>query len=154
MSKVNFKKLTKENYLPILKMEVKEDQRKFVASNAISLAQAHFHDDPWYRGIYLDDIPIGFIMMEVSDDPLENLDIIGQPFLWRFMIDAAFQGQGYGKTAIELAIDEVKTWKNAQALFTSYETGIGSPEGFYLGCGFVNTGVKEEEEFVMRLSLK
>lgn len=154
MSEVNLKILTKENYLPILKLKVHESQAEFVASNAMSLAQAHFHDDSWYRGIYLGNEPIGFIMMEVSTVPLEGLDLVGQPYLWRFMIAERFQGNGYGKKALQLAIDEIKTWPNATTLFTSYQPGNGSPEKFYLSFGFLNTGIKEDGEYFMKLYLK
>ena len=48
----------------ILALKVTDDQRKFVADNARSIAQAHFCGHAWFRAIYADETPVGFIMLD------------------------------------------------------------------------------------------
>ena len=38
-----------------------------MANNAVSLAQAHFTPEAWYRAIYAGETPVGFMMLD--DDP-------------------------------------------------------------------------------------
>lgn len=71
-----------------------EQQRKMVAPNAQSIAQAHFEEKAWFRAIYADDRPVGFIML--YDDPEGP-----QYFLWRLMIAGPHQDKGYGRSAVE-----------------------------------------------------
>ena len=144
---VSLREITQETVNSILNLRVTKEQEQFVASNAVSIAQAHFSDDAWFRAIYADDTPVGFLML--SDQPDK-----GEYFLWRFMVDAQHQGKGYGHRALELLIDHVKTRPNAKELFLSHVPGAGSPEGFYRKLGFKHTGEKAGEEFVMKLTFQ
>jgi diamine N-acetyltransferase len=114
----------------------------------VSIAQAHFAPEvAWFRAVYADETPIGFVMLE---DDAANAEY----FLWRFMIDARFQGYGFGRQALALLIEHVKTRPNASALYTSCVPGEGSPGPFYEKMGFVYTGEVSDEELVMRLDLR
>ncbi|MDJ0634968.1 MAG: GNAT family N-acetyltransferase [Xenococcaceae cyanobacterium MO_188.B29] len=142
---VTLREITKDNLDEILDLQVTKNQENFVASNAVSLAQAHFYPEiAWFRAIYADETPVGFIMLE--DDPANSLY-----HLWRFMIDARFQKCGFGRRALELAIEHVKTRPGAKALSTSCVPGEGSPGTFYEKIGFTYTGEKDEDgELMMR----
>ena len=142
---VTLREITQENLYEILELQVTKNQENFVASNAVSLAEAHFYPEiAWFRAIYADETPVGFIMLE--DDPANSLY-----HLWRFMIDARFQKCGFGRRALELAIEHVKTRPGAKALSTSCVPGEGSPGTFYEKIGFTYTGEKDEDgELMMR----
>jgi diamine N-acetyltransferase len=144
---VTLREVTKDTVRKICDLKVRDDQNKFVAPNAVSIAQAYFHEEAWFRAIYADDTPVGFLML--YDDRVKP-----EYFLWRMMIDASYQGLGYGKKAMELFIEHVKTLPNATELVTSCVPGDGSPEGFYHGLGFRRTGELDGDEVVMRLELK
>ena len=145
-ARVSLREITQETVNSILDLRVTKEQEQFVASNAVSIAQAHFSEDAWFRAIYADETPVGFLML--SDQPDK-----GEYFLWRFMVDAQHQGKGYGCRALELLIDYVKTRPNARELFLSHVPGAGSPEGFYRKLKFEHTGEKAGEELVMKLTL-
>lgn len=146
-SEVTLREVTKDNLLEVLRLKVAPEQLKLVALNSISIAQAHYEGDAaWYRTIYADDIPVGFVMLE--DRPEESMY-----FLWRFMIDARFQRLGFGEKAIRLLIDHVRTRPGATVLDTSVVPGDGSPQPFYEKLGFVFTGEMEEGERILRLGL-
>ena len=144
---VSLREVTQETVNSILNLRVTKEQEQFVASNAVSIAEAHFSEDAWFRAIYADETPIGFLML--SDQPDK-----GEYFLWRFMVDVQHQGKGYGSRALELLIDHVKTRPNAKELFLSHVPGTGSPEGFYRRLGFEHTGEQVGDELVMKLTLQ
>ncbi|MCP5100781.1 MAG: GNAT family N-acetyltransferase [Chloroflexi bacterium] len=143
---ITLKEITKETARSILNLKVADEQKNFVADNATSIAQAHFEPKAWFRAIYADETPVGFIML--FDDAEEKTY-----FLWRLMVDAKFQGMGYGRYAVQHLIDYVKTRPSATELLVSYMPGEGSPKHFYTKLGFENTGKKYGEEFEMKLTL-
>ena len=143
---VTLREVTKDNLGQILRLKVRPDQEQFVANNAISIAQAHFEEKAWFRAIYADETPVGFVML--YDDP-ETTDY----FLWRFMIDSRYQGMHFGERAIGLLIDYVRSLPGATELMVSYVPAEGSPEPFYTGLGFIHTGEVHDGENVMKLDL-
>ena len=144
---VSLREITKETLRPFLKMKVAESQQNMVANNAVSIAQAHFEEKAWFRGIYADETPVGFIML--FDDPDKPVY-----FLWRLMVADGFQGMGYGRQAIAHLVDYVKTRPNATELLVSHVPELpGNPGPFYQKLGFEYTGEEDDGEVVMRLKL-
>jgi diamine N-acetyltransferase len=144
---ITLREVTRETLLDVLRLDVSEVQRQYVASNAKSIAQAHFEPHAWFRAIYADDTPVGFVML--YDDP-DKADY----FLWRFMIDHRYQKLGFAKRALELLIAHVRTRPNATKLGVScVPGGDASPCSFYKRMGFIPTGEVDGGEVVMSLSL-
>jgi diamine N-acetyltransferase len=141
---VSLREVTKDTVRTVIRLKVGPGQEHFVAPNAFSIAEAHFSDIAWFRAIYADETPVGFIML--ADDPDKH-----EYFLWRLMIDAGQQGKGYGRRAVQQLIDYVKTRPNASELLVSYHPGEGSPRDFYLKLGFQDTGREEEGEVILHL---
>lgn len=147
-STITLREITKDNLDQVLDLKVAIAQENFVASNAKSIAQAHFYPEvAWFRAIYADETPVGFVMLE-DDPPNESY------FLWRLMIDSQYQNRGFGRRALELVIEYVKTRPNAAAIMTSCVPGEGSPGAFYEKMGFTYTGDKDESgELMMQCTL-
>jgi diamine N-acetyltransferase len=144
---VTLREITKENLSDILCLKVALHQELFVASNAKSLAQAHFEPQlPWFRAVYAGEAPVGFLMLEYNTEEQFY-------FLWRFMIDKQYQMRGYGRKALELLFAHVKTLPRADALYTSCVPAEGGPGPFYEKMGFVYTGEEEDGELYMRREL-
>lgn len=61
---LKLKKINRKNVGEILKLEVFDNQKSFVAPNNISIIEAYLaiteNNDVFTFGIYKDDIPIGF----------------------------------------------------------------------------------------------
>lgn len=145
---VTLREVTKQNLREILRLKVAEGQERFVASNAVSIAQAHFEPDTaWYRAIYEGDQPVGFVM--IDDNPA-----IARYTLWRFMIDHRFQRRGLGRAAIEAVLAHVRGRPGASELYTSCVDAAGGPGPFYERLGFTYTGAMDEGERVMRRGLE
>ena len=147
-AEVSLREITSETVVQICKLSdtLSEPQQKMVAPNAISIAQAHFSDKAWFRAIYANEIAVGFVMLYDDSEKPEY-------FLWRLMIAGPYQGKGYGRKAIELLIEYVKTRPGARELSTSYVPIEGGPEGFYRRIGFEPTGEVDDGEIVVRLML-
>ena len=144
---IALREITKENLRDIFELKVAPDQERFVAPNAVSIAQAYFDRDvAWFRAIYADDTPVGFVMLH--DEPAER-----KYYLWRFMIDHRSQGKGYGAQALEEVIAYVRQRPGAHEFLTSVVAGEGSPGPFYEKLGFAYTGDMDEGERVMRKPL-
>jgi diamine N-acetyltransferase len=143
---VELREVTAETVREICRLVVAPGQDRFVAPNAVSIAEAYFHPTAWFRAIYADGEPVGFLMLD--DDDTKRLYT-----LWRLMIADGFQGHGYGKRAVELLIDYVRTRPGATALMTSWVPGDDGPAEFYRKLGFELTGEMDEGEAVGRLAL-
>lgn len=141
---VELREITQDSLGAVLDLAVEPEQEQYVATNARSIAEAHFEPRAWFRAVYADDDPVGFVM--AFRDPPSDF------WVWRFMIDAGHQGKGYGRRALELLVGEARR-DGAKEIKLSYHPGEHSPHAFYTRFGFVDTGEVEEEEIVMRLPL-
>jgi diamine N-acetyltransferase len=143
-TEITLREITAKTLSPILKLKVAEHQNKFVAPNAISIAQAYFAEHAWFRAIYLGDTPVGFVMLHIDLDKPEC-------YLWRYMIDKDHQGKGYGYRGMELVLEHVKSLPGPPEFDLSYVRGEGDPSGFYAKLGFVDTDKMIEGEHIMLL---
>lgn len=146
-SRVTLREITAETVRAICLLSVRDDQTQFVAPNAVSMAQAHFSEQAWFRAVYADETPVGFVMLAEDAQKPEY-------YLWRFMIDARYQGLRFGCRAMELVIERVRTLPGSVELLTSVVQADGGPQPFYEGLGFQLTGAYEEGEAVLRLPLR
>ena len=149
---VTLREITADTLRPVLRLSVAEDQKGFVATNAISIAQAYFAPEAWFRAIYLGDEPVGFVMIEDTSlrKPPPDEPTVG---LWRLMIDQRFQRRGIGREAVMRVIEHVRAKGIFKSLAVSYVPEPGGPELFYKGMGFVDTGRIDEGEVVLELPL-
>jgi RimJ/RimL family protein N-acetyltransferase len=152
--RVALRDITEDNRAAVTALEVEPSQRRFVSSVADSLAEAHETPEgkPWYRAIYADDRPVGFLMLS-WDVPPDPPRIFGPWFLWKLLIDRRYQRLGYGREAVMLAVALVRA-NGGTELLTSYGVGECGPEPFYRRLGFRPTGdVDETGEIVCALEL-
>jgi diamine N-acetyltransferase len=149
---VTLRPITAHSVRSVCSLTVAKDQEGFVAPNAVSLAQALFAPKAWYRAIYLTEQPVGFVMLE-DDSLLPTRPDVLKVRLWRFMIDARFQGQGIGKAALLQVVEHIRAKNLFSVLATSYFPGPGCAEQFYLSLGFRHTGGVERGEILLELPL-
>ena len=133
MATVELREITKDTVRAVIDIEVAEHQRAFVAPTAVSIAQAYFEPKAWFRAIYVDDEPVGFIMLYDDAETPEY-------YLWRLLVGAEHQGKGYGRAAVEQLIDYVKSRPGGTSLRVSWVPHPDGPEHFYRGLGFTPTG--------------
>jgi len=140
---VNLRRITRRNYRRIVGLKVKPEQKALIASNAVSMADAYFYKEAWMRAIYLDESPIGFVML--GDNSLKYKFIKQFKhylYIWRFMIADGFQRKGYGTQAMQRVIEYVKSKYNAEELITYTLSQNKIALEFYKNLGFKPTGRK------------
>src|SRR6185503_8623897 len=145
VSRVSLREITDQNREAVVGLRIAASKDAYVSSVADSLEEARETPEgkPWYRAIYADDKPVGFVMLSwnVTPDPPR---IIGPWFLWKLLIDGRHQGRGYGREAVRLVADIARD-HGAAELLTSFVVGDSSPEPFYTHIGFVPTGEQDEK---------
>lgn len=147
---VSLKQVTRQTVRAVCKLDAGDGATQ-VAPNAVSMAEASFYGEAWFRAIYDDETPVGFVMLydpTLSDHPEEP-----HFFLWRLMIDQAHQRKGLGHTAVNLMVDHVRTRPGAKQLLVSHMREADALGRFYGSLGFTYTGEEEEGEKVMALTL-
>ena len=150
---INLREITSKNLKSIIDLNVKQDQKDYVALNSVSIAQGHYSKSAWFKGIFYDDRPVGFVMLDLIEE--EN-----KCFLWRFMIDRKYQGKGFGKIALTQVIDFVRLLNLYTYIATSYVPAENSAGGFYKNFGFIESeeitkefGIEDSDEIGMKYTL-
>lgn len=159
---LKLEKINGKNVWDILKLHVSENQKSFVAGNDISIIEAYTtiagNGYVFPFGIYDEDTPIGFLMIGFdTDDYWDDAPSIakGNYNLWRLMIDSNYQNKGYGREAVRLALNFIKTFPcgKAEYCWLSYEPENEIACRLYRSFGFVETGEKDGEELIAVLKL-
>ena len=159
---LRLEKVNGKNVWELLKLTVSESQRNYVATNAISIIEAYTaisgNGYAFPFGIYNGDTPVGFLMIgfDVDDDWVDAPDIAkGNYNLWRLMIDKDYQNRGFGRKAVQLALDYIKTFPcgEAEYCWLSYEPENKAARQLYRSFGFEETGDMDGEEVIAVLKL-
>lgn len=144
---VTLQKITEENFSAVLDIKMDEVQNRFVAPNVVSLAQAWLYGDmarPF--AVCSDKTVVGFLMMDWD----ESERTAG---IWRFMIAPEHQHKGYGRKAMEKAIQMARASKNIDMLHLDYVEGNTVARELYYSLGFRENGKVEDGEIIMTLPL-
>ena len=154
---IRLEKISGNNIWDILKLEVSDEQKTFVAANNVSIIEAFIaltsggHAFPF--GIYDDETPVGFCMIGYgTDDSWEDAPAVAKDSynLWRFMIDRRHQRKGYGKAAMKLILDFIATRPcgPAKLCWLSYEPENTVAKALYSAFGFRETGEWDGDEII------
>jgi histidinol dehydrogenase len=144
--------VTSDDVIPLVKVKTTPEQEKFVAPNAVSLAQAAYKPAGRPFGLYANGEPVGFVLLwDARRDP-DPADVADQLYIWRLMIGAQHQGKGHGQAAMRWVIDEARRMGVASVGLSHVpENPVGA---FYEKFGFRYTGKVNEGEHEMVLELK
>lgn len=163
---VHLEKINAKNVWDIVDLKVAESQEDFVALNEVSIIEAYTAIGTGCSalpfGIFDDETPVGFLMIGFNEAVFDEMFAEGVPevlknnySLWRLMIDEKYQKKGYGKEAVRLALDFIKTWPCGKAEYCvlSYEPENEIARKLYHSFGFVETGETEGDELIAVLKL-
>lgn len=166
---VRLEKVDYGNAWDIMKLRVTKEQDAFVARNAGSLVEAYLTLDAGRAvmpfGIYVGKKPVGFLMIgydwqidDAEGDELETPQVAkGNYMIWRLMIDKRYQGRGYGKEALRIALDYIRTFPcgKAEYCWLSYEPENETAKKLYASFGFVEASEKPRgwDEIIAMLKL-
>ena len=158
LNQLHLEKITWDNCDAIMNLHVAKEQRNFVASNKDSFVDGFVRiidegKKVFPFGIYLGKKPVGFIMItyDVGEDngeePSAEWFLRNSYFIWRFMIDRRYQGRGYGRKAMELALDFIRSFPAGEAKYCwlSYEPKNEVAKKLYASFGFEEHPEQYEE---------
>ena len=164
-SQIHLEKVTDDNVEDIVKLRVAKEQKEYVASNEWSLVDAYLSlakGEPVFPfGIYNGKTLVGFVMISYFNDwsgyerdawlNSEDYQFYKDKYfyyIWRFMIDKKYQKRGYGKEALKLAINFIRTFPCGKAEYCvlSYEPENIAAKNLYGSFGFIELNELTEEE--------
>ncbi|MEH6943320.1 GNAT family N-acetyltransferase [Bacillus sp. JJ722] len=141
---ITLKAVDKSNWEECAQLKPKPEQKTFIVSNLFSIAEQQFLDRFLSKAIYNDDVMIGFTMFGLDPDD-------GNYWVYRFMIDERFQGQGHGYNAILLVIDEIrKASDRSDIIMIGYKPDNELARMLYRKSGFKEEGISSWGEMVAK----
>lgn len=147
MKMVELRKADAGNRSELAALNVAACQREFVADNDYYLKLAE-SDECWSAfGIYESDCPVGFCMY--GRDPKD-----GQLWISQLMIGSEHQSKGYGRKALLLMLELIRSDADAMRVYLSFEPWNEWAMALYESVGFVPDGRMEEEDVIYRLDVR
>jgi diamine N-acetyltransferase len=146
--KISLQPLTIENWRESIRLQVTDEQKGYVASNLYSIAETRFEPTCVPLAIYAEEsideseeaqrVMVGFVMYDATDY-----------YIARFMIDARYQGRGYGRAAMLRLLELFEAERAHPTATLSFVPGNVAAERLYESVGFHKTGEMSEGELVM-----
>lgn len=138
--------VTQGNIRACARLEVSEDQKKFVARNLATIAWAYVDSKFTPYAICDGETVVGLAAVEYIP---EN-DDYDRHWVPRFMIGEEYQGKGYGRTAMKKIIEMIISGhSDCQRVRLSVVPENAGAIQFYKSLGFVETDEMIETEKVM-----
>ncbi|MFM9276597.1 GNAT family N-acetyltransferase [Paenibacillus jiagnxiensis] len=145
---ITLQTISKSNWEECAYLKPKPEQERFMAANLYSIAEAQFLEGFVTKAIYKDDVMIGFTMY--GPDPED-----GNNWIYRFMIDERFQGQGHGYKAMLLVIDEIRKSNNrTEVIMLGYNPDNEEARLLYTKSGFREVGPAPWGEILAKYSFE
>ncbi len=144
---VTLRPVTADNWRACIELKLCEHQQTLVAPNVRSLAQAYVYDEDTPLAIYADETVVGFLMYAL--DPTD-----AKYWIFRFMIDCAQQGKGYGRAAFEEFIKLMRSQPDCEAIWLSISPDNTAADRLYRSLDFQPTGnIHDDGDIEMWLPL-
>lgn len=133
---IRFVPVDRSNYMDCINLRIDEAQKRFVAPNAFSLAQAAYEPNMYPLAIYAGEAMVGFILYDF-DDELEAWSMS------RLMIDRSHQGKGLGKRSVRDFVAYFFQTHAVSQLYTSVEVENPVAISLYEQLGFARREIFE-----------
>ncbi|MGH4118007.1 GNAT family N-acetyltransferase [Clostridium sp.] len=136
------KEIDENNWEECVNLKIKEEQERYLPyPNVVSIAEWKFNPNWIALGIYIGNEMIGFAMygVDIEDNTM---------CLFRFMIDAKYQGKGYGKCALDGVLKKIKNENNFNEIWVSFHPQSIVADRLYSSLGFKQriNGLEAEDE--------
>ena len=133
---IHLEDITEENWLEALRLEVGEDQRRFVASPVGILARGYVYrrDRARVYAIMTEDVLVGLALVRDLDEEPACYD------LQQFMVDRRHQGRGYGAEALRQLLARLKAEGRFDCVEVCVHRDALAARHVYGRAGFADTG--------------
>ena len=130
-----------DNWRAVVRVEPREDQKRFVASVAYYLC--HYEEDWRPLALYEGGEVVGFAMWGFDTEE-------GAHWIGGLVVDAEQQGKSYGRAAMEALLDHLAGQPGYRQAALSCEPENTVARSLYASLGFVETGERVDGELVAR----
>ncbi|WP_291077418.1 MULTISPECIES: GNAT family N-acetyltransferase [unclassified Empedobacter] len=140
-------KHTETKHHDALLYNLPEDQIPFTALPSETFERLKLRTDGHAKPItiLLDEVPIGFFVLDYGDDKLEMTNNTNSLLLRSLSINPEFQGKGYGKISMNLMDDFVKdNFPTIDELVLAVNFNNKSAYDLYLKVGYIDDGSQRE----------
>lgn len=141
-STVRLIEIDESNWRAVVDIEPKPGQERFVAPVARYLALCHYGGEWHPLAIEADGHVVGHVMWAVDEED-------GSTWLGGLVIDAASQGRGIGRAAMNALLDRFSDGHRSNIALSYLPDNIVARR-LYADLGFVETDEMEDEEIVAR----
>jgi diamine N-acetyltransferase len=156
---ITLQPITADNWIDCINLKPTAEQERigFVSPNQLSLAQAYA--ERWWQpyAIYADAVMVGFVLYgcwPAEGVPAHHTSAeAGVHFILRFMIDARYQGRGYGRAGMAAVIARIRGEPGAHTIAISYNAGNPVMARLCQRVGFQPTGRLLDDEIEACISL-
>lgn len=131
---VSIAEVNNDNWYDCCLLEVAQEQKAHMEPNAVSIAQSKFEPNLRPYAILLDEKIVGFLMFNSVPEELDGY------WIYRIMIDQAYQGQGIGKIATQLMLTELAKSFGAKKVVVGYHPENSEAHHLYKSMGFEDHG--------------
>ena len=135
--------LNEENWYDCCELDVSTEQKSYIESNAISIAQSKFEHTLKPYAIYSGEKVVGFLMYNSVQEELDGY------WIYRIMVDKEYQGKGIGKAATKLMISKMAKLPNARKIVVGYHPNNKGAHHLYSSLGFVDNGNRFGKEMAV-----
>lgn len=143
--------ITEHNFRAVIALQLKEEQKTFVATPLFSLAESY---------TYRDDETVMLFSLEENNEVVGFLSIFTEietqtVYIWRMLIGDIFQGKGYGRKALKAIESHVRELNKYDKIVADYVNGNEPMKALLEKEGYVESGQQEEwNEIIMTKELK
>ncbi len=147
---IELKKITEDNFIDAFALKLAPEQERFVSHPIRSLAQAYVYREQCQPfGIYEGDTMVGYVMV-IYDYDIPEYDV------WHMMIDASYQGRGYGAAALDRVLEYIRTkpfGSSGRVTLTCNRDNVHALK-LYKSKGFAETGASDGDETELSMTLQ
>ncbi len=122
------------NWRECSELRTVEEENELISPNVYALAEWKFEPESIFRAVYSDSLLVGMLAYYFHDGQYGNFY-----WLYHLMIGTQFQGKGYGRAAVKLAVKEMCDL-GAKEIRTMHTPENLRANNFYKKIGFSDTG--------------
>nr|WP_291235573.1 GNAT family N-acetyltransferase [Frisingicoccus sp.] len=143
---IQLKKLNADNWLEVANLSISSSQKEiFPIPNVYWIGISRYEEHTTLFSIMLDEKNIGLIGLGYDEDGVSG-------FINPLMIDEKYQGNGYSKEAMKLAITYLKTELKVPEIHIGHRKTNFRAGKLYESLGFTITG-EDDQDYFRRLLL-
>lgn len=143
---IQLKKLNADNWLEVANLSISSSQKEiFPIPNVYWIGISRYEEHTTLFSIMLDEKNIGLIGLGYDEDGVSG-------FINPLMIDEKYQGNGYSKEAMKLAINYLKTELKVPEIHIGHRKTNFPAGKLYESLGFTITD-EDDQDFFRRLLL-